>query len=311
MCLNKRMRWLGLLVCMFSMMILSLTKPVQAESTVRVKEDQIVIVPVANHLQVMQIMTFENTGKQQLPKLEIELPKGFRNIEFYQQQEKDQLKTTSTGILDESGLPSGEKQISFSYQIPVEGISTTLTLQTHYPIDVVYVIIPQGSLSLSANNVLPQSESIEFQGQKWRRFARPSLEPGVEWPIHLIIGGTEAVPEVSGSLSGGTTPDGLPIIGYVHNETTWKALGNLLLVIAVLSFGMIGVQRTRSSRFYEETDAKPPRSFIMEKKFLMEQMVLLERDYRSGLISETTYQEMRADIKNRMVEIQLNLTTHK
>ncbi|GIM44878.1 hypothetical protein DNHGIG_04270 [Collibacillus ludicampi] len=309
--LNKWMRWLAFLACMFSMMILSSFHPVQAESSVRVKEDQIVVVPVANHLQVMQIMTFENTGKQPLPTLEIDLPKGFRNIEFYQQEGENHLKTTSTGILDESGLTAGEKQISFSYQIPLEGISTTLTVQTQYPIDVVYLIVPQGRLSLSANNVLPQSESIDFQGQKLRRFTRPSLEPGVEWPIHLIIGGTDAVPEVSGRLSGGTTSDGLPIIGYVHNETTWKALGNLLLVIAVLAFGMIGVQRTRSSRFHKEVDAKPLQSFIMEKKYLMEQMVLLERDYRSGLITETTYQEMRADLKSRMVVIQMKLTTHE
>jgi hypothetical protein len=305
--LHKRLLWGMTGACLF--VWTTGIPPAQAESSVRVISEQVVFVPQEHQLQVMQILTFENAGTKPLPKLEIRLPQGFSHVEFYSGTGHEQLKTTDTGIVDESGLPAGEKQLRFSYQIPLADTGATVTFQSLYPVDAIDLLIPQGSLFLSANNVLPQSEVLDLQGQKLRRFSRLSLEPGEEWPVQLLVN-PPASSAKTGPSSGETTADGLPIIGYVPNETAWRALGNLILVALVLAFSLVGVRRTRS-RFFREGDDKPWQQLVVEKQSLMEQMLRLEEDYRDQLLGETIYREIRTSIKSKLVDIQVQLMSRE
>ncbi|WP_170007195.1 hypothetical protein [Bacillus fonticola] len=274
---------------------------------VRIIDQSIIATPISeNTIQLVQIMTFNNSGENKEEQLPIYLPEGYSDLQLQSGLEETNMQVTEKGIVDTTGLDAGkEKRIIITYNMPlIENISQW-SLETAYVVEMNQIIIQPGVFSFQANNLITQSDLFEMNGQEFRRFTRADLHPDTPWTLGFTyIGGTsgqENSNPVAESSPSGFTEDGYKILGD-HGEGYGKAIITILIIIVALTMTLIGLKRDNQQS--NNNHVKPKRTWLKtEKELLLKDMVQLEKDYQSRIISEKTYTESYADIKEKIKRI--------
>jgi hypothetical protein len=286
---------------------------------VRIVDQSMIVFPLSEEqLQVVQVTTFKNSGSEKEKELPLYLPEGYSDLVLRGGLAEEQMKTVEKGIVDLSGLAAGEeKKISVTYVMPMKSDLGRWNVETSYVAESVYVIVPAGVLSFEANGLKTQSDRLEMNGQELRRFTRVDLHPNVPWTLFFRL---LAGPQDNGTAAETAAPkeaddnhanehltaDGKRIYGHEHGAGYGKAVMTLIVTLVALSIALVGLRRDRSKG--KRKSQKQDRPWLLtEKEELLKQVGQLEQDYSSALISEETYVSAKSQIRDKLVQIALEL----
>ncbi|MFD2216531.1 hypothetical protein [Metabacillus endolithicus] len=274
---------------------------------VRITEQNIVASPIdQNTLQLIQIVNFKNSGNRKEEQLPIYLPEGYSELQVRSGLEEKDMKVIDKGIIDVTGLdPGKEKQIVLSYTMPLTQSESQWAIETSYVTESFQVIIQPGILSFEASNLVTQSDLFEMNDQEFRRFTRVDLHPDTPWTLTFsFIGQSSANNETSkveDSSPSNYTEDGYKIIGK-EGIGYGKAAITIAIIVIALSMTLIGLKRDYQKSINKSV--RPTRTWLQtEKEILLQEMVQLEKDYQSKLVSDKTYKETYNDIREKMIRV--------
>ncbi|MCM3164095.1 MULTISPECIES: hypothetical protein [Bacillaceae] len=274
---------------------------------VRITEQNIVASPIdQNTLQLIQIVNFKNSGNKKEEQLPIYLPEGYSELQVRSGLEEKDMKVIDKGVVDVTGLdPGKEKQIVLSYIMPLTQRKSQWAIETSYVTESFQVIIQPGILSFEASNLVTQSDLFEMNNQEFRRFTRVDLHPDTPWTLTFnFIGQSSANNETSkveDSSPSNYTEDGYKIIGK-EGIGYGKAAITIAIIVIALCMTLIGLKRDYQKSINKSV--RPTRTWLQtEKEILLQEMVQLEKDYQSKLISEKTYKETYNDIREKMIRV--------
>lgn len=280
---------------------------------VAIENQNLIVYPVdPNTMGVVQVMAIKNTGSEKEDTLKLYLPDGYQNLEIRVGLNKDKIKKTEQGIVDQIGLAAGQtKNITISYEMPMKNGASRWTVEQAYLAKRINVVIQAGVMNFQAVGLVTQSERIEMNGQQFRKFTRLDLHPDTPWTLSFDLierledGGAPAEADENAAPSNPEkTADGNAILGHVHGGEYGKAIFTIIVIIIALTAALIGLKRdgARISR----KQRKGKRSWLQtEKNNLLKQISQLEKDYSSQLISEQTYSSAKAELRNQLVRIKL------
>jgi hypothetical protein len=275
---------------------------------VRITEQTMVAFPKSEDaIEIVQIVLFENKGNTKEQELPILLPEGYSNLQIRGGLAEDDVKEINNGIVDTSGLEAGEeKQITLSYQMPMEKKVSQWKLEQSYVTETIDVVIQPGILSFQANDLVTQSDLFEMNGQEFRRFTRLNLHPEEPWTLsfRLILESESSQPQ---NKSGEDlrkqkyTEDGYRIIGQ-EGLGYGKAAVTLSIIIVAFSSALIGLKRDLQNTYSPK--AKSPSTWLKkEKDGIFGQLLQLENDFDERLIGEETYQAEKQKLRDQLVRL--------
>ncbi|MDF0727702.1 hypothetical protein PY093_13555 [Cytobacillus sp. S13-E01] len=274
---------------------------------VRITEQNIIATPIdLNTIQLVQIVNFKNSGDQKEEVLPIYLPEGYKDLQVRSGLEEKDMQVTEKGIVDVTGLePGKEKQIIVTYTMPLIQSNSQWYIEVAYVAETFQVIIQPGILSFDASYLVTQSDLFEMNNQEFRRFKRVDFHPDTPWPLLFkFIGQTSENDDsnkVVNSSSAKYTEDGYKVIGR-EGIGYDKAVITMLLIVFALTITLIGLKRDYQKSLGK--NIKPKRSWLQaEKEIVLQDLVQLEKDFQSNLISEKTYQESYENIRDKLKRI--------
>lgn len=275
---------------------------------VRITEQNIVASPIdQNTLQLIQIVNFKNSGNKKEEQLPIYLPEGYSELQVRSGLEEKDMEVIDKGIVDVTGLdPGKEKQIVLSYIMPLTQSKSQWAIETSYVTESFQVIIQPGILSFEASNLVTQSDLFEMNNQEFRRFTRVDLHPDTPWTLTFSFIGQSSANNVTSNKVEDSSPsnyteDGYKIIGK-EGIGYGKAAITIAIIVIALSMTLIGLKRDYQKSINKSV--RPTRTWLQtEKKILLQEMVQLEKDYQSKLVSDKTYKETYNDIREKMIRV--------
>jgi hypothetical protein len=274
---------------------------------VRITEQNIITSPIdQNTLQLIQIVNVKNSGNEKEEQLPIYLPEGYSELQVRSGLEEKDMKVIEKGIVDVTGLdPGKEKQIVVSYTMPLTQSKSQWAIETSYVAESFQVIIQPGILSFEASDLVTQSDLFEMNNQEFRRFTRVDLHPDTPWTLTFsFIGQSSANNETrreEDSSPSNYTEDGYKVIGK-EGFGYGKAAITIIIIVVAISMTLIGLKRDYQKSINKSV--RPTRTWLQtEKEILLQEMVQLEKDYQSELISDKTYKETYNDIREKMKRV--------
>lgn len=279
---------------------------------VRITNQSMVVFPVnETTVQVVQSMYFENSGTEKEKQLPIYLPEGYADLQLGEGMVEENIEETKKGIVDITGLGGGEKkQLVVTYKMPMFDSTSQWAIEQSYVTEQIQVVIQPGVLSFTANDLMTQSDLFEMNGREFRRFTRVDAHPDEPWTLSFRLLSTskeEAQEETIATTEVGAkyTEDGLKIIGG-EGFGYGKALFTIVIIIIALAAALIGLKRDLLKTTGNHRKIK--RSWLVdEKKMLLQEIVQLEKDYRTDLITDSTYDTTKTKIREHLIRITMEL----
>lgn len=234
-------------------------------------------------IQVAELFLLNNTGSRVIsgeapgqPVVYFELPEGAANLQFQSGAVGGRFIMTEKGFADTQPVPPGSgSQILFAYDLPLSR-RTTVRIPINLPVDAAIVMIPQGSMTLQSSQLQPMGQR-QIQGVTLDLFTTTDLQAGSTLEMTL-----------SGRM-------GNPI--NLQTEQTGALIAGALALVLVAGGGVYWYVRQRKSQPVVESEA-PAESESRET--LMDAIIALDDLYKTGQLSDETYQQRRAELKERL-----------
>lgn len=306
----KQLSYIIFLLAVFTLVIHPDKAFADGKYPVRITDQKMVVYPVDDTtVQVVQSMVFKNSGNQKEEQLPIYLPENYADFQLGDGLTEEDMKKTSKGITDITGLDGDEeKQLVVFYKMPMFKNSSQWAIEQSYVTEQIEVIIQPGVLSFSASGLITQSDLFEMNDQEFRRFTRLDVHPNEPWTLSFRSLNTPTqTPSQDGEQSNSSevgskyTEDGLKVIGG-NGFGYGKAVFTIVIIIIALAAALIGLKRDLLKTTGDHRKIK--RSWLVnEKEMLLEEIVQLEKDYRSNLITGGTYKTTKEEIHEHLVRI--------
>ncbi|UOQ93997.1 hypothetical protein MUO14_03235 [Halobacillus shinanisalinarum] len=310
----RQFPYILVIMAIFSFMIYPSQAFADSKYPVRITNQTMVVFPVdENTIQVVQSMSFKNNGKQKEEKLPIYLPEDYADLQLGEGLTEENIEKTAKGIIDKTGLDGGkEKQLVVFYKMPMFNSSSQFAIEQSYVTEKVQVAIQTGVLSFTASELLPQSELFEMNGKEFRRFTHVDVHPGEPWTLSFrLLNTSTQSPSEEGEQNNANKPgakyteDGLKIIGN-DGFGYGKAAFTIVIIIVALAAALLGLKRDLLKTTGDHRKVK--RSWLVdEKEMLFEEIIQLERDYQSNLITEGTYEKTKEKTREHLVRVTMEL----
>jgi hypothetical protein len=207
---------------------------------------------------------------------------------------------TEDGFVDTWPVFPGDDQRIYGYAIPSQGGSASFTTLINVATDKVSVLMPDVGAKLSVSN-LPEQSNPEIQGSKYLLFSGQSLAAGTQITFTLDGLPTAAGPQASGGGNAGG------MIGY--------AAGGGAIVAIAAALGVVMLRRRRAATDLDEEELEDEKEVDLvevaeeedeleaERKDLVASIASLDDSYEQGRIGSEEYGMLRAQQKNRLLEI--------
>ncbi len=234
-------------------------------------------------IQVAELFLLNNTGNKVIsgeapgqPVVEFELPQGASNLQFQSGAVGGRFVMTEKGFADTQPIPpGGGSQILFAYDLPLSR-RMTVRIPINLPVDAAIVMIPHGGMTLQSSQLQPMGQR-QIQGVTLDLFSTTDLQAGSTLEMTL-----------SGRM---TSPINL------QTGQTGALIAGALALVLVAGWGVYWYLRQQKAAAPVEEPA-PVESESREA--LMDAIIALDDLYKTGQISEETYQQRRAELKERL-----------
>jgi hypothetical protein len=174
------------------------------------------------------------------------------------------------GFWDTRPVRPGGNEVGYGYTLGLESGQLDLSRPINYPAVRLDVLVPQGSLEVTGDQLVPD-ESMTISGSIFSHYSAEDLVPGQV--LTILVGAPS-------SSSGGIWP--------------WL-LGGL---IAVVIFGLVFVfWKKRPARAPVEKPAVPP------EEQLLAELAALDDQFEAGELDEATHKKLRDDKKAALMQL--------
>ncbi len=234
-------------------------------------------------IQVAELFLLNNTGNKVIsgeapgqPVVEFELPQGASNLQFQSGAVGGRFVMTEKGFADTQPIPpGGGSQILFAYDLPLSR-RMTVRIPINLPVDAAIVMIPHGGMTLQSSQLQPMGQR-QIQGVTLDLFSTTDLQAGSTLEMTL-----------SGRM---TSPINL------QTGQTGALIAGALALVLVAGWGVYWYLRQQKAA----TPVEEPAPVESEsREALMDAIIALDDLYKTGQISEETYQQRRAELKERL-----------
>jgi hypothetical protein len=277
--------WGAALVGAFSVLMLS-TEAAAAES-LRVAQMQLFLIPapVEHTVRVMEALDLRTDGRsvnarftlpEQSSDVSVQAPAGLRA----------QVEGSAVGVTG-TAPSNGSFQVTVTYRLPMPGMAESIRWHADYAVDQALVYVPEGEVSLSAEDVLTGTRTVDISGTTFRVFTRLGVPEDADWPLQVQV-----MPAPTTGLDTG----GLPVIGLDHSQraNAMEAVGNLAVAAFVMAVGLVSIRRSTRGG---------PSSRPQDEEAAWAAWIQLERAYENGDVDAASYERRRAALKRRILAL--------
>lgn len=241
-------------------------------------------------IRVIELYVISNPGKkavvpaaQDEPALNIALPQGASSLEFREGELGMRFVPTQDGFGDLAVIRPGmaSHQVVFKYELPFNR-KLVFSHLVYLPVNAVVVLVPEDSLKMKGD-LLQDAGTRSTDGFIYRTYNGSALAEGSQLSMEVNKRSTFSQPILtSGSSSG-------------------LVLGLLVLAVTLIAAGVWFFQRSRKAAPQARKAQKTPGSEVEETQdSLMDAILALDDQYKSGKIPEGAYQGRRAELKERL-----------
>jgi mono/diheme cytochrome c family protein len=241
--------------------------------------------------QVLEFLIVTNPGTKTVvaaegePVLTVALPKDATNLQFQDGQIGDRYMITADGFGDTAAIPpsTGQYQLVFAFDLLYTGeLEFNQLVKT--PITSMNVLAPQGVTVAGANFISAGPQDIGTAGT-FEMFTAHGFNVGDT--IAFTVSGQ---PQAEGAAATGTDSTQMILIGV-------GVFGLALILAGVYLYWR---DRNRGDADDDEADADDEEE---DADDLMDAIIALDDQYRSGNLSAEAYQQRRAELKERLKNV--------
>ena len=246
---------------------------------------QVVEFLIINNPSTKSVVSTEKGG----PVIKVTLPKGYTNLQFDQGAIGDRYLKTDDGFADTQVIVPGSQKYQLVFAVdmilPKPDLfgGTKIEFSQPFPVKInsLSVLVPSG-VTVSGTNFTAQGQQDIGNGAKYNVFTSSSVDAGKV--VQIIASGLpSSTAPVTTSNTGQTT-----IIGV-------GALGLVLILVGVWMFW-----RNRKEAAAEDNDESDDDEGSASADEIMDAIVALDDQFKTGNIQEEAYKERRAVLKSKL-----------
>ncbi len=244
----------------------------------------------ADIIQVVELFVFSNSSTSTVvaaepgqPVTRFAIPAEASNLQFQDGVLGDRYVSTEDGFGDTSGIApgTGTHQVIFAYDLPYKR-KLDFSFPVNYPVASVLLMVPEG-IKLSGDGLVDGGVE-NIQGTTIQMYTTENLAAGDT--LTVTISGK---PKTAAADSGVDSQTSL-VIGL-------GGLGILLIGAGVYFF--IRDRSKDSEEDFDEEDDDMEDS-LTDAESIMDAIIALDEQHKSGAISEDAYHKRRAELKGRL-----------
>ena len=257
-------------------------------------------------VQIVEFFIITNPGKETIissekggPVVSVVLPKGYTNLQFEQGAIGDRYITTTDGFADTTAITPGMQkyQIVFAVELPLPkpGLFGGQKFQFTQPFPVkanaVSILVPEG-VTVEGTNITAGGTQDMGTGAKYQIFNAGAVDAGNKLDVNA-----SGAPAGTAQAVSGSSPTQNIIIG----------IGAFGLVLITVGGWLFWRERKRTSDQENEDndeddddDGDDAADKDATQDEIMDAIVALEDQLKSGNISEEAYRQRRAELKAKL-----------
>jgi len=252
-----------------------------SDENIQVSNGHTVVYVEHGDLELLEIWRFSNigdktfigtTGNTSGTTLRFTLPSGATSLS---PGAGFPVETTATGAVSNVAVPPGVTDATFSYFIPYQGASMTISRRTDYPIASFSLLVQDAGVKVTSTALTPGNPQM-INGANFLYFTANNLDRGTE---------------IDASLSGIINPSAA---ASPNTSVAWP-----WLLAGVVMLGLVGVVAYPRLKNRQITiDSPAPKDEIE----LLGELARLDNAYEAGRIGEKEYRAQRARVKASLLK---------
>ncbi|MDO8567532.1 MAG: carboxypeptidase-like regulatory domain-containing protein [Dehalococcoidales bacterium] len=258
-----------------------------SDENIQISNGHIVAFAGEGALEVLEVWRFNNAGNKTYigtkgkTTLRFTLPQGAASLSPAQ----GSIETASNGAVYSAAVPPGVTDISYTYVIPFQGSSVTISRQTDYPIADFHLLVEDTGVKVASKALTPAGPQ-SINGTNYLDFRAGNLARGVD---------------LDASFSGIARA---PVSSEAPLPWLWLLIGVGLLGLMIA----IAYPRLKRRQALAGSVAGPaaPLSTLPspdDENKLLSELAGLDDDYDAGNIEEKKYRARRARTKAQLMEM--------
>ncbi|MCF6092545.1 hypothetical protein L1765_00875 [Microaerobacter geothermalis] len=280
---------------LLSIFFISLNSTVSADgrTDAYVESGEMIVFEKEGTFQLVEALDFSIANEAKGKGMEISIPQRAENVVVMDGVSPESVQLNQGKmVLD---LPKGNTRLIFAFQLPAEDLSASYLYQQSFWTKEMRVTIQSEKVSVMASRFLTQSESLDLNGQPFRRFTRLDIHENEPWDLmfrQTSFSDTHVGDEQD------FTEDGLKILGHEHGANPAIAFANLGLIVSILTLGILSIRMTMGWRERKKKQQLPAR-----KEILLQELVSLHRKREKGIIGEEQYADDYQRIQQQLLQL--------
>jgi hypothetical protein len=245
----------------------------------------------AEIVQVVELFVFSNTSSSTVvaaepgqPVTRFAVPAEASNLQFQDGALGDRYVSMEDGFGDTMGVApgTGSHQVIFAYELPYNR-KLDFSLPVNYPVASVLLMVPQG-IKVSGEGLVDGGLQ-DIQGTSVQMYTTENLAAGDTLQV-----------TISGKAKTATADSGIP-------SQTSLVIGLAGLGILLIGAGIYFFVRDRSKEPEDEQgsdDEEEMEDSLTDSESIMDAIIALDEQHKSGAISSEAYQTRRSELKDRL-----------
>ena len=252
-------------------------------------------------VQVVEVYVFANPGDKTVTASEsggavtqFTVPAGAQNLQFQDGTLGQKYISTADGFADTAPIRAGETgyQVMFAFDLPYKD-AASFSQPLNYNVNSSIILLPDNGVKLKSDP-LKEGTPQAIQGASYKVYNSDALAKGASLTIELSG-------KPSGAASGTTGSTGLT----APETQTSLLIGLSVLGLVLILIGIWLWRREKNSKLVteiadDESDEDEPADDLDDADSLMDAIIALDDQYKSGQISQEAYQQRRAELKSRL-----------
>jgi mono/diheme cytochrome c family protein len=237
-------------------------------------------------VQVIELFLVSNKGNQTVvPEskdkgtLSFELPANASNLQFQDSVIGERYLLTDKGFTDTASVPPGDDslQVLFAYDLPYAG-KADFALPIPYNTGSIIVMAPSDGVKLKSDMLVDGGMKTNTQSS-FRVYNATNIQAGSTLKF---------------SMAGQPSTQNGKVSGLKFNTTL---IGVFVLLLAV---GMSGFYLYERSKARVKKQAAAGMTEFKDRDTLMDAIIALDEQYKSGKINQSAYQQRRDELKDQL-----------
>lgn len=267
------------------------------DSAISVDRNHVIIDFADNQLQVAELYIFRNSDDRTYvgngETLRFSLPERAQNLRFDDPRMNQSTELAEDGIVDTLPVPPGNRQVLLSYSVPYDGRSTSFQKKIVYPTENLNVLVADAGIEVDAGT-LQAGEPVSTQtNARFLNYTQQSVSAGEQVSLKLS------------NLPRDSTSTSVSVPADQSGMLRWFGLGLIALALTfVLAYPALRPRLLAEEALEDDTSESVLRR---QRRMLLEELADLDDAYEAGEVAESSYIQVRAEVKADLIDVMRQL----